>query len=139
MTSPVEYRYNRAKVKPIAGGPIGVSEPKPVASVPAAPESTQAEAPVAGTPPVDNAHVAEGAEQFTGTPQTPPEPTGTAESAQAGQTPTAAPATSPETTVASETAAPAGAATTEVPADVIAFLKAHPDAEALIEKLAQGK
>lgn len=72
----------------------------------------------AGTPPVDNAHVAEGAEQFTGATQAPAQTTGTAEQPQAGVVPTAAPATS-----------------TEPSAEVIEFLKTHPEAEAQIEKL----
>lgn len=140
MTSPVEYRYARAKVKPIAGSPEGVlqSESSAAGQQPTAPAQSGAGT-AAGvhellTPDVqaqadaEAARAALAAEEAAKAPAPLTEPTGTAEQPQAGVVPTAAPATSPE------------AAEASVPADVIAFLKAHPDAEALIEKLAaQGK
>lgn len=89
----------------------------------------------AGTPPVDNAHVAEGAEQFTGATQAPAQTTGTAEQPQAGVVPTAAPATFSAALDAAQTAISPSGTAEAVPADVIAFLKAHPEAEAQIEKL----
>lgn len=154
MTSPVEIAFARSKVKPVAGGPGGVPKVKPATTSPAAtPTKPQGVAPaglgaelarLAAVRAARAAEIAKNVPPVAGAqaPVAATEPTGTDESAQAGQTQTSAPATPPASTetVTAQVAAVATSQVSSLTDTEVAFLKSHPDVEALIEKLAaQGK
>jgi trimeric autotransporter adhesin len=137
--TPLEHAYARVKVKPVAGSPQGA--PRAVAT--AAPV-TQAgrQADIARLAAIRAARQAEVASNAPPAPVVAPAPSSVA------TTPVAAVSTAEVTTLTTaevstlstpEVSALATAEVSTLPADVIAFLKTHPDAEALIEKLAQGK